>query len=158
MWNSGLKNLNISARIGCAVIGLLMLAAMPIQAACPDSEGNRGLEGHWVVTITSGLGHRFVTLVTFTPKGDIEVFANREQTTSIGRGTYCRTGDRQFTLAFVQLDYAQSFLVTGRSIITLNRQGDQFTGPNNVEVLAIATGQVVFEGNDGSVIGKLVQP
>jgi hypothetical protein len=166
-----LKDPGLLIRIGYAVIGFLMATALPMQAACPDSQGNRGLGGHWVITIDQGGGSRIVNLVTFTKDGDVEVFASYRQTMSIARGTYCRTGNREFTLTIVQVGYKptlvpnevapipiQTELATVRSTIRLNPQGDEFTGPNKIEVVDIATGQVLFAGDAGSVVGKLVQP
>lgn len=148
-------------RTTCVVFGLLAISALPAAARCVESEGNRGLEGHWVITIQSG-GDRFVNLVTFTRGGDIEIFASYRQTISIGRGTYCRSGDKDFDIVIVQLGYnaalVQNEFVTIRSTIKLNAAGDELTGPDNVEVVDPITGQVLFSGPGGSVGGKLVKP
>jgi hypothetical protein len=161
MMNRSLHILSNSIRIGCAVIGLLATTALPMSARCPDTQGNRGLEGHWVITILTPGGDRFTNLLTFTQDGGMEIFASYRQTQSIGRGTYCRTGNREFTLTFVQLGYnagVQSELATVHSTILLNPLGDGFDGPNNVEVVNPITGQVLFAGNGGTVEGKLVKP
>ena len=146
----------------CAVLGLLAIGALPAAARCVESEGNRGLEGHWVVTIQQPGGERFVNLVTFTREGNLEVFASYRQTLSIGRGTYCKSGDKQFDVVIVQLGYnaalVQDAFATVRSTIKLNAAGDEFTGPDNVEVVNPITGQVLFSGPSGSVVGKLVKP
>ena len=172
MMNRSLHILSNSIRIGCAVIGLLATTALPMSARCPDTQGNRGLEGHWVITIlTPDRKPSFTTLVTFTQDGGMEIFAGYKQTQSIARGTYCRTGDREFTLTMVQLGYKpmlvkgelvpipiQTELVTIRSTILLTPQGDGFTGPNNVEGVDPTTGKVLFVDNSGTVEGKLVKP
>ena len=154
--------LSTAIRICCALIGLLITTSLPVSARCPDDNGNRGLDGNWVITILQPDGSRFTNLVTFTPKGDIEVFASYRQTQSIGRGTYCRTGQREFTLVIVQLGYnaglVQNEMATVRSIIKVNENGDEFTGPNNLEIVNPITGQVLFVGNGGSAVGKLVKP
>jgi hypothetical protein len=170
--NCSLQILSNSIRTGFAVIGLLATTALPMSARCPDSQGNRGLEGHWVITILTPGGDRFTNLLTFTQDGGVEIFASYKQTQSIGRGTYCRTGNnREFTLTFVQLGYKttlvpnelvpipiQNELATVHSTILLSPLGDAFTGPNNVEIVNPLTGQVLFAGNGGSVVGKLVKP
>ena len=160
--NRSPHNLSTAIRIGCAAIGLLTATPLPMLARCADDNGNRGLDGHWVITIVQPNGSRFTNLITFTPKGDIEVFASYRQTQSIGRGTYCRTGHRDFTLAIVQLGYnaglVQNEMATVRSRIRVNEKGDEFTGPNNLEIVDPISGQVLFTGNGGSAVGKLVKP
>lgn len=146
----------------CAAATIMAAMTLPTAAKCPSSVGNGGLDGHWVITITEPGGSRFVNLVTFTPDGNIEIFASFRQTQSIGRGTYCRTGVRQFTLAIVQLGYdpslGQNAMATVRSVITVNAAEDEFTGPNRVQAVDPRTGAVLFAGDGGSVIGKRVKP
>ena len=159
-----LQQISTWLRLGLAVLMVTAIAA-PGQAACPStpgaSSGSPALEGHWIVTVIQPNG-KFVNLVTFTAKGDIEIFASYRQTISIGRGTYCRVGDREFAVAMTQIGYnsslVQTELVTIRSTIKLNQTGDEFTGPDKVEVVDPSTGQVLFSGDGGSVAGKLVQP
>ena len=76
MMNRSLQILSNSIRIGCAVIGLLATTALPMSARCPDTQGNRGLEGHWVITILTPGGDRFTNLLTFTQDGGMEIFAS----------------------------------------------------------------------------------
>jgi hypothetical protein len=165
MMKRSTQNLSILIRTGCALLGLLSTTALPMSARCAEDYGHRGLDGHWVLTILQPDGSRFTNLLTFTPKGDIEVFASYRQTQSVGRGTYCRTGQREFTLAIVQLGYnpnnprlVQNEMATVRSTIKVNEKGDEFTGPNNFEVVDPISGQVLFRSNGGSAIGKLVKP
>jgi hypothetical protein len=163
MINRSLQNLSNSIRIGCALIGLLATTALPMSAKCSDSQGNPGLDGHWVITIKPLSGHNFTTLLTFSPNGDVELFASNTKTQSIGRGTYCKSGNREFTVTIVLLDYEandaglETVLVTLHSTLQFQSE-DQFSGPNNDEVVDAHTGQVLFSGNDGSVEGKRVKP
>jgi hypothetical protein len=162
MMNHSLRNPGNAIRIVIALVGLLATASLPLSAKCVESQGNRGLEGHWVVKILAPDGSQFTNLLTFSQNGDVEIFANYRQTQSIGRGTYCKSGNREFTLTIVQLGYnaklVQNELATVHSTIVLNAKGDQFTGPNNVQVVDPATGTVFFNGNGGTVVGQLVQP
>ena len=94
------------------------------------------LEGSWEITVTPDGGEPIVDLATFTSGGGV-INSDPDPNLSTGHGTWVRTGGDQFAVTFVH------FLSSGgvplgrlkvRSLITLDKQTDTFSGPFQTDV------------------------
>ncbi|MBI3951390.1 MAG: hypothetical protein HY314_13145 [Acidobacteria bacterium] len=96
------------------------------------------LEGSWIATVTPTGGQApFKALLTFTTDGGLIQTDTSPEFETPGHGEWVRTGDRQFTIGFVNLLFDDQGEFGGtkeiRENITLNDTSDEYTGVSRVD-------------------------
>ena len=104
--------------------------------------GAQNPAGSWIVEVSPTIQPHFVSLVTITSDGGIvetNSLALGSPPESPGHGNWIRTGPRSFATTFVNLlvDDQGGFAGTARvrSRVRLNKAGNVFTGPFQVDIL-----------------------
>ncbi len=127
------------------VVGASLALAflLPVQTAQADNDHRQefqSLVGAWVMQVGTPPGPTFTALETFSAGGGSVESNNGPggRGPGSGHGSWVRTGHRQFLSTLVRLNYDSDGNFTGttkvRRSITLNRNGDEFTGRDNVDL------------------------
>ena len=128
--------LTLAATTLVVVMFSLTSVSLPTRAADQNRRNqNWTLAGNWMATLTrvnpaSGQVSSFLTLVTYFEDGNLLHESNSPDFNGTGRGSWKRTGPREFTLAFTffRYDSARAYAGTRRitSTITLSRDGNEY--------------------------------
>jgi len=120
------------------LLSTLMSVSLPTRAADKPGQGRNlkeSLAGNWMVTVTRvnpppGLSPNFLTLVTYFADGNLLHESNSADFNGAGRGTWEKTGQRQFSLSFTffRFDAERTYLGLRRvaSTITLSPDGNEY--------------------------------
>jgi hypothetical protein len=144
----------VFAALAVVLTGLNNLSSVPITAGGGNSHDDppTSLVGAWSSEIDSTLLPNFLSLGTFSSDGtltNISVPSLAIPTESPGYGVWVRTGRRRFAVTFLTVvsDGAGNLVGTNkvRATLTTSKDGDQFTGPFQVDVFDAAGGLVVTD-------------
>jgi hypothetical protein len=152
--------ITVASLLAIAITALLL---KPTNARAGDGRtGNPfTLVGSWHYEVGAPPGPTFTGYETFTEGGgSVEINSGPGGATA-GIGTWTRIGHRRFlaTLFKQQFDGAGNLAATikVRRLITLNPQGDELTGIDNVDVFDPA-GNLVFSPPAGVFSGTRLEP
>lgn len=134
--------------LASAALGALALTFLiPAQPARAENGGNErfdSLVGAWMMEVGAPPGPTFTALETFSAGGG-SVESNNGPAghgPGSGHGSWVRTGNRQFLSTLLRLLYDASGNYTGtvkvRRTITVNPNGNEFTGRDNVDLFDTA--------------------
>jgi hypothetical protein len=119
------------------------------------------LEGTWMssVSLVAGKTAPFLSMVTYTPSGQVFEENNTAQSRSVGQGEWGRTGYREFQRTILSFNFlpltttggARTYTGVTRvhSDITLEPGGKAYNAVNKFEVYN-ASGQLVAKGQNTS--------
>ena len=124
------------------------------------ADAGQHLEGTWIVTVTREDGRTFLSLMTFTPNGEVLEETNTSTIRSLSHGEWVRTGDRQFTRTFIYFRFdgpMRKFIGTGRATANMRLSEDlkEFRAVARVERFD-AEGKLVDTGS-ATEIGKRLE-
>jgi hypothetical protein len=128
--------LSMPGKLLVAAIMLFILASVPMLTRAHDGDEHtrnerHALTGNWIVTVTPvPAAPTFLSLLTYFDDGNLLQETSNPVIRSTGRGTWTRTGHRQFTqsITFFRFDAARTYLGTRviNSTITLSEDGQQY--------------------------------
>jgi hypothetical protein len=125
------------------------------QDATPAADGD-GIVGSWVVTVQVDGGPTFPNYATFMPGG---VLMNTADDGASGHGAWEITGDGTYATTFVHPIFDGNAVLEGESVVrstlTLDPDGNGFTGPFLTEQIDLA-GDVVVSFT-GTVDARRIQ-
>jgi hypothetical protein len=109
-----------------------------------------GLDGSWMVSITRPDGRRGTALLTFSPDGSLMRSGDLHPLESPGHGAWVRTGEREFDLTYVTLQFdPERNLVGSRSAnirLTLSVGLDEFAGVARVKTMDLEDNLLTTSG------------